>query len=246
MSTIQELRDRKSVRKFTNHPISKETKNLLIEAALQAPTAGNQNLYSILDITDPAIKGQLAVYCDNQPFIQEAPLIYVFVADHQRWNQIYLSADCNPRPCGPADAWLAQADACIAAQNMVVAAHSLGLGSCYIGDIIENGEKVKELLKLPDKVIPACMLVLGYPDETQLKREKPARFDEKYIVFENTYHELSLEEAKAAYCERVEKMGVPLVDYQAQVQRFFNFKYMSDFCEEMNRSWQFYMKKFLK
>lgn len=246
MSTIQELKERKSVRKYTDQPISKDTKKLLVEAALAAPTAGNQLLYSILDITDQSVKEQLAVYCDNQPFIKEAPAVYVFVADHQRWNKIYLSAGCDPRPCGPADAWLAQADACIAAQNMVVAAHSLGLGSCYIGDIIENGEKVKELLNLPDKVIPACMLVLGYPEETQLQREKPARFDEKYLVFENSYHDLSLEEAKEAYCERVERMGVPLVDYKAQVQRFFNFKYMSDFCEEMNRSWKFYMERFLK
>ncbi len=246
MSTLQELKDRKSVRKFTNQPVSQETKKTLIEAALQAPTAGNQVLYSILDITDSSVKEKLAIYCDNQPFIAEAPVVYVFVADHERWNKIYLSADCKPRPCGPADAWLAQADACIAAQNMVVAAHSLGLGSCYIGDIIENGEKVKELLNLPDKVIPACMLVIGYPEESQLKREKPIRFDEKFVVFENKYHDLSLDEVKNAYCQRIEKMGVPLVDYKSQVQRFFNFKYMSDFCEEMNRSWQFYMEKFLK
>ena len=71
-NTIQELRKRKSVRVFTGEPISKEKKNLILEATTQAPTAGNQQLYTIIDVTDKALKERLAVTCDNQPFIAEA------------------------------------------------------------------------------------------------------------------------------------------------------------------------------
>ena len=67
----------------------------------------------------------------------------------------------------------------------VVAAESLGIGSCYIGDIIENYETVSELLELPDYVLPAAMVVYGYPTESQKSRKKPIRFEKKYIVFEN-------------------------------------------------------------
>lgn len=66
---IETLFERKSVRQYTDNDISAEEKKLILESALQAPTAGNQVLYTILDIEDQAIKNKLAVLCDNQPFI---------------------------------------------------------------------------------------------------------------------------------------------------------------------------------
>ena len=81
--------------------------------------------------------------------------------------------DCNPSKPGEGDLLLACADAIIAAQSTVVAAESLGIGSCYIGDIIENCEIVRELLELPEILyFPAAMLVYGYPEESQIKKKK--------------------------------------------------------------------------
>ena len=74
-NTIQELMKRKSVRVFTGEPISKEKKEMILNAAVQAPTAGNQQLYTIIDVTDPELKKKLAVTCDNQPFIAEADMV---------------------------------------------------------------------------------------------------------------------------------------------------------------------------
>ncbi|HEY8805408.1 MAG TPA: hypothetical protein VIM42_09955, partial [Clostridium sp.] len=76
----------------------------------------------------------------------------------------------------------------------VVAAESLGIGSCYIGDIIENCETIRDVLDLPDYVIPAAMLIYGYPVEAQKSRKKPVRFEEQYIVYENKYRRLNKEE----------------------------------------------------
>ena len=59
---------RKSVRAYEDRPISADIRQALLEAALQAPTAGNMTLYTILDITDPELKQRLSVTCDNQPF----------------------------------------------------------------------------------------------------------------------------------------------------------------------------------
>lgn len=80
---------------------------------------------------------------------------------------------CEPRKPGVGDLMLAVTDTVIAAQNAVVAAESFGLGSCYIGDIMENCEEQRRLLCLPDYVFPAAMLVLGWPTEQQKQRPKP-------------------------------------------------------------------------
>ena len=130
--TQQGIQDRKSVRVFLDQPVTPAMKEQLLEAAFQAPTAGCQQLYTILDITDPERKARLADLCDHQPFIATAPVVLIFLADCARWPQVYQEAGCEPRPAGAGDLFLAVADACIAAQNVVVAAQSLGLGSCYI------------------------------------------------------------------------------------------------------------------
>ena len=91
---------------------------------------------------------------------------------------------------------LAVTDAAIAAQNAVVAAESFGIGSCYIGDIMENCEEQRRLLKLPEYVFPAVMLVFGWPTEQQKHRPKPVRFEQKHIVHENTYRSMDGEELR--------------------------------------------------
>ena len=162
---INSLHARKSVRAFTGDAVPPELKRAVLEAAVQAPTAGCQQLYTILDITDQALKDRLAVTCDNQPFISGAEVVLIFCADCRRWFDAYMEAGCTPRRPGAGDLLLAVDDAVIAAQNAVTAAESLGLGSCYIGDIMEQYEEHRRLLNLPDWVFPAAMLVIGWPTQ---------------------------------------------------------------------------------
>jgi nitroreductase len=241
---LGQLKTRKSVRIFEDKLIDNDVKKEIVQGAFEAPTAGAMMLYTILDITDEVLKEKLAIVCDNQPFIAKAPLVLIFLADYQRWYDAFNLEECNPRKPGEGDILLACADAIIAAQNTVVAAESLGIGSCYIGDIIENCEEVRELLDLPDYVLPAAMVVYGYPTESQKTRKKPARFDEKYLVFENKYHRLTKEEHVEMHEERNKRKG--LVDKKVieDIKALCNRKYMSDFSLEMNRSAGEYLKKF--
>lgn len=71
---------------------------------------------------------------------------------------------------------LAVTDTAIAAQNAVTAAESLGIGSCYIGDVMEHCEQQRELLGLPEYVFPCVMLVFGWPTQQQKERPKPQRW----------------------------------------------------------------------
>ena len=81
---IQSLYNRKSTRSFTDQAVSEEDRELVVEAAMQAPTAGLQMLYTILDIRDQGIKNELAISCDEQPFIAKAPMVLIFLADCRR------------------------------------------------------------------------------------------------------------------------------------------------------------------
>lgn len=238
---IKALQERKSVRVFTGQEISGEDKNCILEAALQAPSAGCQLLYTILDITDQDKKEKLAVLCDNQPFISKAQMVLVFCADCRKWLSFYREAGLSPRVPGPGDLLLAVEDALIAAQNAVTAAQSLGIGSCYIGDVMEHAEEVKELLQIPQYVYPACMLVFGYPTRQQEAREKPQRFRVADMVCENSYRDKSSQEIREMFRG---KTGAK--DYDAWMDAFWKRKYESDFSREMNRSMGVYLKEYEK
>lgn len=231
--TTQGLFDRKSVRVYEDRPVEPEVRQTVLAAALQAPTAGNMALYTILDITDPAIKEKLSQSCDHQPFIADAPMVLIFCADYHRWYSVFKAQEVTTRKPGMGDLFLAQADAIIAAQNAVVAAHSLGLGSCYIGDITENFEYHRELLRLPKYVVPAAMLCLGYPTEQQLEREKPRRFAVEDLVHENGYSE---EKAAAMPRMLAQQLGVEGEALEQRLSRFRLRKWDCDFSREMSRS----------
>lgn len=241
---LKQIKDRKSMRIFENKQIEADLKNEILNAAFEAPTAGAMMLYSIIDITNEKLKQQLSVECDNQSFIGKAPLVLIFLADYQRWYDAFDLENCNPRTPGEGDILLAYTDAILAAQNTVVAAESLGIGSCYIGDIIENCETIREILNLPDYVMPAAMLIYGYPVEGQKNRKKPVRFEEKYIVYENKYRRLNKEEHIEMQRIRNEKAEFLNKDINEGIKALCNRKYMSDFSIEMNRSASEYLKKF--
>jgi len=235
---IRQLYARTSLRAFSDRDIPPEDKEAILESACMAPTAGNQQMYTILDITDQALKDRLAVTCDNQPFIAQAKLVLLFLADFQKWYDAFALAGCQPRKPGYGDLFLALDDALIAAQNAVTAAESLGLGSCYIGDVMENYEVHRDLLRLPQYVFPAALLVFGYPQEGAVQN-KPARFDKKHIVHENVYRRMGETELLEMFAPRSGPKG-----FEGWVRAFYNRKYDSAFSREMSRSVSVFLKQF--
>ena len=168
-------------------------------------------------------------------------MVLVFCADCKKWYDTYLEADCEPRLPGAGDLMLAVTDAVIAAQNAVVAAESLGLGSCYIGDIMENCEEQRKILKLPKYVFPAAMLVFGWPTQQQMDRQKPQRCERKHIVHENTYRSMNGEELREMFAHQCKNRS-----FEEWCQAFCQRKYNSDFSREMTRSVEKYLKQFQK
>lgn len=236
---LQQLFERKSVRAFTDRKITPEEKQLILTAAMEAPTAGNQQLYTIIDVTDQVLKERLAVTCDNQPFIAKADMVLIFCADVKKWYDLFRQNGCAPRCPAVGDLMLAVSDAVIAAQNAVCAAQSLGIGSCYIGDVMEQYEAHRQLLNLPEYVFPAAMLVFGFPTRQQLRREKPQRCQLKHMVHENGYRVMDEEELREMFSKNA--VGKPFEDW---CRTFCSRKYNSDFSREMSRSVAEYIKQF--
>ena len=253
---IDVLMKRRSVRAYEEREISAEVRAAILSATLRAPTAGNMMLYSIVEVTDQKAKDKLAISCDNQPFIARAPMVWLFVADYQRWFDYFLESGVEEackekqipmRKPEEGDLFLACCDALIAAQNAVVAAESLGVGSCYIGDIMEQYEIHKELFDLPQYTFPICLLVFGYPTPEQMSRPYTKRFDQKFIFFENQYHRLGREELKVMFAAREKQMSKRKIkEGPANFGQAMYFrKFDSDFSREMSRSVRLILKEWM-
>jgi hypothetical protein len=182
----------------------------------------------------------------------------LFLADYQRWYDYYQVSGveelCDQRGTpmrkpGEGDLFLACCDALIAAQTAAVAAESLGIGSCYIGDIMENYEEHRVLFDLPRYAFPICLLCFGYPTQQQKEREMTTRFDQKHIVFEDRYQRLGQDDFEAMFRERQKQV---FKDRQ-EVNGLRNFgqvtyvkKFGSEFAHEMNHSVRLMLKNWVE
>ena len=246
--TLETIMNRRSIRAYDPRPIEPQVTEQIISATLRAPTAGNLMLYSIIEVSDPQKKQVLAKSCDNQPFIASAPLVLLFLADYQRWHDYFLACDVEKfcRTSGatmrlPAegDLMLAVCDAVIAAQTAVIAAESLGVGSCYIGDIMERYEEHRALFDLPRYTFPICLLCFGYPDKNKLGKTLTPRFDRKFIVYENSYKRLAAPDFDEMFKAETERRFQERRDIQGASnlgQHIYRGKFAADFAVELNRS----------
>ena len=154
------LLSRRSIRRYEKKEIPNDALDKILEAGRQAPSAANRQPYHFVVVTNNETKKALSKGLFNQ-FIQDSPFVIVGCAN--TWEII-------------SGKW-AVVDATIALQNIVIAAWTFNIGSCWIGSFSE--EKVKELLKIPDKWKVVGLLALGYPAE-QPKAKNRKSFEELF------------------------------------------------------------------
>lgn len=256
--TLKLLHRRASVRAFADSEVEDEKRNEVLRCARRAPTAGNLSAYSIIEVRQQEKKERLAVSCDHQPFIARSPLLLLFLADYQKVYDLLrlagMEARCREegralRTPGPGELMLGISDALIAAQNAVVAAEALGLGSCYIGDILEHYEEHRELFSLPDYVFPVSLLCIGYPKGTYPPAHATPHAEADTIVFTDEYRRLSEEELQRMYDPVIEGRfpgGTLPRGIDSMGQYIFEKKYDSDFLREMERSLGVAMQAWMK
>jgi len=243
--TLNTILNRVSLRKFSGKEVSESDKELIIESALRAPTAGNLMLYSIIKVEDKKTLEKLSHTCDEQSFIKSASFALIFLVDYQKLYDYFAESNflsyCMEQGVKPkypelSDLLLGSEDAICAAQNAVIAAESLNIGSCYIGDIIEQYETHRELFNLTDYAFPLGMLVFGHYPQT-INRIPKSRFKREYIVFNETYRKLNREELFDMYKEREDAFNPNnSIGAKNAAQMVYGKKFGSAFAKEMRRS----------
>jgi FMN reductase [NAD(P)H] len=207
---------RRSVRSFLDTPVEDEKIQRLLEAAIQAPSGGNIQPISIIRIEKPEGREKMAKLAVNQPWVAKAPLCLLFCIDFHRTGKW---AESEGASYGGEKALmsflLAYADVFCSAENAVLCATSLGLGTVYIGMVLAAMTEIRKEFGLPDKVVPVVALCVGYPKKVPTGITKLSR---AAMVHSERYEEKSAEELKQLYRE---KYG----DLTADVKSYFKRTY---------------------
>ncbi|MGD0699203.1 MAG: NADPH-dependent oxidoreductase [Trebonia sp.] len=164
----------RSVRKFGQRDVTDDELTALVAAAQSAPTSSNLQPWSVIAVRDTVRKARLAQLAGNQAFIDQAPLFLVWIADLGRARRMAGRADV---PLNATDyletTIIGFIDAALAAQNAVVAAESLGLGSVFVGAVRNRPDEIAAELGLPRHTVAAFGLAVGQPDPTENAGVKP-------------------------------------------------------------------------
>lgn len=196
---IKEIFEHKSIRKYLKKEIPDAILNDILIAATRASNTGNMQTYSIIVTKDEEMKKQLAPTHFNQKMVEEAAVILTFCADFNRFNKWCKLRNAEPGYDNFLSFMSAATDAVIAAQNASLEAENHNLGICWLGTVIYNAEKIIEILKLPESVVPVATITIGYPDENP---ELTDRLPLEAIVHNEYYHNYSDEEINKLYFEK--------------------------------------------
>lgn len=204
--TLELLCERASCRQFSKRRIPAKTVSALFEAGVRSATGGNLQPYSIISSGSAASREKIASLC-GQGFLADAPLHLLFCID---WRRLGRWASLEAAPFTANDSfrhfWISFQDTMICAQTICTAADSLGLGSVYIGTVIDCLNEVRGLFALPDGVMPVVLVALGYPKSRPAPRRK---LGPGIIVHGEKYRDLPDRELLDAFGEKYEGQKIP-------------------------------------
>ena len=210
----QLLKKHISVRNFARRIVEENIIKNILEASIRAANTGNMQLYSIILSTQPKIKEKLFPLHFNQPMVKQAPLVFTFCADINRFSQW-----CRLRgtePCYDNFLWFSTAlvDTILAAENAALAAEDAGLGICFLGTTMYNAEEIAKVLNLPKGVVPVVTMVAGYPTDQTIKPQPTERLPFEAVVHFEQYRRYTDEQIDEYYSqiENLDKMKAFVAD----------------------------------
>ncbi|HEY3235146.1 MAG TPA: nitroreductase family protein [Polyangiaceae bacterium] len=196
METLEQIHNHRSIRTFTPESVPEPILDQILGAAVRAPTGGNMQLYSIIVTTEPARRDQLAALHFGSESVRQAPVVMTFCVDTHRISR-WLELE-GEQP-GMNNMWafaIGFSDALLAAQNAVLAAESLGLGTCFAGSTFAACPALVQFFECPPRVVPVATLTLGYPAELS---ERTPRLPVDTVAHRERYRAWSDQELVASY-----------------------------------------------
>lgn len=206
--TIHHQLAHRTIREFKQQAVDQEILQLLLQVANRTASSTCMQSYSIIHVTDPEKRQAIADVC-RQKYIVRVPVLLIFLVDVYRNARIVAEQGCDLPASRDMDRFFQGfTDASLAAQNLNVAAESLGLGAFFIGSILNDTDRMIDILNLPELTFPVVGVGLGYPD--QEPQQKP-RLDLALKVFENEYQSLD------AYLPAI-------ADYDLAMQTYYDLR----------------------
>jgi nitroreductase len=193
------LNQHRSIRKYTNMPISEELLASLLQASTRTSNTGNMQAYSIIVTRDRTIKEQLAPAHFNQSMVMQAPVLLTFCADFNRVTKWCKLRNAQAGFNNFQSFMAAAIDAMLAAQTLAIAAESVGLGICYLGTTTYNARPIIDALQLPHLVVPITTITLGYPDGDSSQTD---RLPGEAVVHYETYQDFTSSSIAELYAEK--------------------------------------------
>lgn len=182
--TVQSITRHQSIRRFAARGVDQRTVDAIVACAQAAPTSSHKQAYSVIRVTDPEVRCQLAVVADDQEWLEEAPLLLVWCADLYRIDRVIATAGATAAHDNLEEFVVATVDVTLAAAHAFAAAEALGLGGVMIGGLRNDPDTVTRLLELPELVFPIYGMCLGFPAEDPgLKPRLPRQL----VLHENRY-----------------------------------------------------------
>ncbi|MDY3069963.1 MAG: nitroreductase family protein [Parabacteroides sp.] len=162
---ISTMKERRSIRKYSDRPVSEELINELLSVAMRASNTGNMQLYSVVVTRDEENKKKLSPAHFSQPMITEAPVVLTFCADANRFVKWAEQRNAHAGFDNLQTFMTSTIDAMLFAEAFAEAAEEKGLGICYLGTTTYNTDKIIDILNLPELVVPITTITVGYPKE---------------------------------------------------------------------------------
>lgn len=153
MDALVAIRTRRSIRKYRPDPVPEAELRQILEAGRWAPSGSNMQPCTFIVLSDPGIRNEVAELLPLGKFLKKAPMGIAVMSDRQLSHT-------------------AMQDGALAAYSMLLAAHALGLGACWLAPSV-NEDGLKALLGIPQENRLVCVISLGYPDEagTTIRKE---------------------------------------------------------------------------
>jgi nitroreductase len=168
MDALECIATRRTIRKFLDIPVEFEKVGNVLDAGRYAPSAGNLQDWKFILVTDDKMRQEVAKACVEQFWLATAPVIIIVCTEPERTKRFYGKSG---------EKYSIQNGAAVV-QNMLLAAHAEGLGSCWVGAF--EDEAIKRLFNIPDDVLVQAIVPLGYPDE---KVPMPLRYTLENVTY---------------------------------------------------------------
>jgi nitroreductase len=174
LDALEAIMSLRSVRLYTPEPVDDKTVETLLRAAMQAPSARNAQPWHFIVISDRLVMEGITKFHPYSSMLLNAPLAILVCGDQAvEEDSEYINQDCSA-----------------ATQNLLLAAHALGLGAVWLGVYprTKRVQEIRKLLNIPSRILPVSLIALGHPSEEKMDidRFKPER------VYYNTWGDLRI------------------------------------------------------